>query len=98
MPWYKISFPRTEASVRVADLAQDFLDTLQAAEFRDGIALYKEKPVNGGDMVVYYISLNTFRPSRRLTENYRAEPCAPPAPYSVEHFGGDESVLKTEMT
>lgn len=98
MPWYKISFPRKEASVRVADLAQDFLDTLQAAEFRDGIALYREKPVNGSDTVVYYISLNTLRPSPRLTQTYGAEPCPPPAPYSVEHFGGDESILKTETT
>ena len=98
MPWYKISFPRTEASIRVADLAQDFMDTIQAAEIRDGIALFKEKPVLGVENVVYYVSLNTLRPSRRLTENYRAEACAPPAPYSVEHFGGDESVLKTEMT
>ncbi len=96
MPWYKISFQRAEASVRVGDLAQDFLDTLQAAEFLDGIALYREKPVDGGDTITYYLSLNTFRPSRRLTETYRAEPCAPPAPYSVEHFGGDETVLKTE--
>lgn len=97
MPWYKISFPRAEASIRVADLAQDFLDTLQAADFLDGIALYKEKPTVSNDTVVYYVSLNTFRPSRRLTDTYRAEPCPPPAPYTVEHFGGDDTVLKVEM-
>lgn len=97
MPWYKISFPREEASVRIADLAQDFLDTLQGADSRDGIALYKGKPYVGADPVVYYISLNTRRPSRRLTEIYQAEPCAPPNPFSVEHFGGDETVLKCEL-
>lgn len=93
MPWYKISFPRSEASTRIAELAQDFHDTLQAAESRDGIALFRQKPVNGNDMVVFYVSLNTPRPSEHFQELYRAEECPPPEPYSVEHFGGDESAL-----
>jgi hypothetical protein len=96
MSWYKISFPRSEASTRIAELAQDFLDTLRAAESQDGIALFRQKPVTGNDMVVYYISLNMPRPSERLQELYRPEKCPPPEPYSVEHFGGDESVLPSD--
>jgi hypothetical protein len=93
MPWYKISFPRAEASDRIGNLAQDFLDTLQAAEFRDGIALFKERTTEIGGPIVYYLSLNTLRPSRRLTDTYRATPCQPPDPEKVDHFGGDESIL-----
>jgi hypothetical protein len=93
MSWYKISFPESEASIRIAELAQDFHDNLQAAESRDGIALFRQKPVNASNMVVFYISLNTPRPSESFQEFYRAEKCPPPEPYSVEHFGGDESAL-----
>jgi hypothetical protein len=93
MSWYKVSFPRSESSTKIAELALDFHDTLQAAESRDGIALFRQKPVKGNDMEVYYISLNTPRPSDRFQEFYRAEKCPPPEPYSVEHFGGDESAL-----
>lgn len=93
MSWYKISFPRSEASTRIAELAMDFHDTLQAAESRDGIALFRQKPAHGPDVEVYYISLNTPRPSNRFQEYYGAEKCPPPEPYSVEHFGGDESAL-----
>lgn len=96
MSWYRVSFTRSEASTRIAELAQDFLDTLQAAESRDGIALFRQKSVNGNDLMVYYLSLNTPRPSERFQELYRAEKCPPPEPYSVEHFGGDESVLALE--
>jgi hypothetical protein len=96
MSWHKISFPRSEASTRIAELAQDFLDTLQAAESRDGIALFRQKPVNGNDMIVYYISLNTPRPSERFQELFRAEKCPPPEPYSVEHFWGDKSALASD--
>ena len=93
MTWFKISFPRAEASTKIGDLAQDFLDTLQAAETRDGLALFRQKPQVGQDPVVYYLSLNTRRPSKRLTDVYGAEPCLPPDPKQVEHFGGDETAL-----
>jgi hypothetical protein len=96
MSWYKISFPRSEASTKIAELALDFYDTLQAAESRDGIALFRQKPVYGNDVEVYYISLNTPRPSDRFQEFYRAEKCLPPEQYSVDHFGGDASVLFSE--
>ena len=66
MSWYRVSFTRSEASTRIAELAQDFLDTLQAAESRDWIALFRQKPVSGNDMIVYYLSLNTPRPSERF--------------------------------
>jgi hypothetical protein len=93
MSWYRISILRSEASTKIAELALDFRDTLLAAESRDGIALFREKPVGTTDMEVYYISLNTPRPSDRFEEFYRAEKCPPPEAYSVDHFGGDESVL-----
>ena len=53
MSWFKITFNRTEASTRIAELAQDFLDTLQTSESRDGIALYRQKHVDGEEKVVY---------------------------------------------
>jgi len=96
MTWYRILFARSEASVKIAQLAQDFLDTLQAAENRDGIALYRHDPRGVNDPVVYYVSLNTSKPSRRLTDVYRAIRCPPPEPEDVEHFGGDSSVLARE--
>jgi hypothetical protein len=96
MSWYKISFSQSEASIRIAELAQDFHDTLLTAESRDGIALFRQKPVTGSNMVVFFISLNTPRPSESFQEFYRAEKCPPPEPYSVDHFGGDESVLASD--
>jgi hypothetical protein len=93
MSWYRISFTRDQASTLIGELAQDFLDTLQTSETRDGIALYRQKQVDGEDQVVYYLCLNTTRPSRRLTEVYNAEPCPPPEQHKVDHFGGDASVL-----
>jgi len=93
MAWYRIRFTRTEASARIAELAQDFLDTLQTSENRDGIALYRQKPSNGEQEVVYFLCLNTTRPSERLTDVYGAEPCPPPQVHMVEHFGGDDAVL-----
>jgi len=98
MPWYRITFPRAEASVKIADLAQDFFDTVQSAETRDGIALYRKKPVPGNDSITYFVSLNTSRPSRRLFEVYRAAPCPAPEPHEVDHFGGDSTVLSDEQT
>jgi hypothetical protein len=94
MSWFKISFPREEASAKIGDLAQDFLDTLQAAKSPNGLALYRRIPDLADDNVVYYLRLNTARPAPRLTNVYRAEPCPPPEPYRVEHFGGDERVLE----
>ena len=73
MTWYRISFPRDEASTLIGDLAQDFLDTLQTSESRDGIALYRQKQMEGEENVVYFLSLNTSRPSKRLAEVYKAE-------------------------
>ena len=93
MSWYRISFTRDKASTRIGDLAQDFLDTLQTSETRDGIALYRQKHHNGDQEVVYYLSLNTTRPSQRLMDIYAAEACPPPDRRVVEHFGGDEGVL-----
>jgi|GEM_PF-3184975 len=93
MSWYRISFTRDQASARVGDLAQDFLDTLQTSETRDGIALYRQRHSNDDKEVVYYLSLNTTRPSRRLSDYYQAEACPPPDRRMVEHFGGDEGVL-----
>ena len=96
MSWYKIAFPQSEASIRIAELAHDFYETLQAAESRDGIALFRQKPDIGNNMVVFYVSLNTPRPSASFQEFYRAEECPPPEPYSVEHFWGDESALPSD--
>ncbi len=93
MSWYRISFTREQASTLIADLAQDFLDTLQTSDTRDGIALYRGKKVDGEEGVVYYLSLNTTRPSRRLTDVYNAQSCPPPEQHMVEHFGGDDTVL-----
>jgi len=93
MGWYRISFTRAEASTRIAELAQDFLDTVQTSENRDGIALYRQKPVNGEQRVVYYLCLNTTRPSQRLMDVYGAEPCQRPEVDTVDHFGGDDTVL-----
>jgi len=98
MSWYRITLPRSEASIKVAELALDFHDTLQVAESRDGIALFRQKPVSGSNMEVFYISLNTPSPSERFREFYKAEECSPPEPYSVEHFGGDESVLALDRS
>jgi hypothetical protein len=96
MSWYRISFTRDEASTLIGDLAQDFLDTLQTSESRDGIALYRQKQIDGGEHVVYYLSLNTSRPSKRLSEVYRAESCPRPERHMVDHFGGDNTVLGPE--
>jgi len=96
MSWYRISFTRDEASTLIGDLAQDFLDTLQTSESRDGIALYRQKQIDGEEHVVYYLSLNTSRPSKRLSEVYRAESCPCPERHSVDHFGGDTTVLGAE--
>jgi hypothetical protein len=96
MSWYRISFTRDEASTRIGELAQDFLDTLQTSESRDGIALYRQKQADGEEHVVYYLSLNTTRPSKGLTEVYNAQSCAPPDRHKVEHFGGDNTVLGPE--
>ncbi len=93
MSWYRIRFTREQASTRIGELAQDFLDTLQTSETRDGIALYRQKQVSGEEGVVYFLSLNTPRASKRLSEVYNAEPCPPPEPHTVEHFGGDDTVL-----
>ena len=93
MSWYRIRFTRDQASTRIGDLVQDFLDTLQTSETRDGIALYRQKHSNGDQEVVYFLSLNTTRPSPRLTDVYNAEACQPPDRRIVEHFGGDEAVL-----
>jgi hypothetical protein len=98
MSWYRISFPPSEASTKIAELALDFYDTLQSAESRDGIALFRQKSVDANNMEVYYISLNTPRPSESFQEFYRAEKCPPPEPYLVEHFGGDESALTSDGT
>ena len=94
MSWYRISFTRDEASTLIGDLAQDFLDTLQTSESRDGIALYRQKQIDGEEHVVYYLSLNTSRPSKRLSEVYGAESCPRPEPHRVDHFGGDNTVLE----
>ncbi len=96
MSWYRITFARDKASALIGDLAQDFLDTLQTSESRDGIALYRQKEVEGEEHVVYYLSLNTSRPSKRLTEVYKAESCARPERHKVDHFGGDDTVLGLE--
>jgi hypothetical protein len=96
MSWYRISFLSSEASTKIPELALDFRDTLLAADSRDGIALFRQKSVGATDREVYYISLNTPRPSDRFEEFYRAEKCPPPEAYSVEHFGGDESVLASK--
>jgi hypothetical protein len=96
MTWYRISFTRDEASTLIGDLAQDFLDTLQTSESRDGIALYRQKQIEGEEHVVYFLSLNTSRPSKRLSEVYRAESCPRPERYRVDHFGGDNTVLEPE--
>lgn len=93
MSWYRIRFTHDQASTGISDLAQDFLDTLQSSESRDGIALYRQKRANGDDEVVYYLSLNTSRPSKRLTEVYNAEACEAPEIHVVDHFGGDDTVL-----
>ena len=93
MGWYKIKFTRAEASARIAELAQDFLDTVQTSENRDGIALYRQKPANGEQEVVYYLCLNTSRPSGHLMDVYGAEMCPPPQLHTVDHFGGDDTVL-----
>jgi hypothetical protein len=93
MSWFRIGFTREQASTRIADLAQDFLDTLQTSETRDGIALYKRKQVNGEAEVVYYLCLNSPRSAKRLADVYNAESCPPPELHTVEHFGGDETVL-----
>lgn len=93
MSWYRISFTREQASTLIGELAQDFLDTLQTSESRDGIALYRQKQVSGGEEVVYFLSLNTSRPSKRMTEVYNAESCPPPDRHMVDHFGGDDTVL-----
>ena len=98
MPWYRIAFPRAEASEKIADLARDFVNTLQHAETRNGIALYRQKPVAGNDSITYFVSLNTSRPSRRPFEVYRAAPCPAPEPHKVDHFGGDSTVLNDEQT
>ena len=87
MSWFKISIPRSEASTKIAELVLDFHDTLQAADSQDGIALFRQKSVYGNEIEIYYISLNTPRPSDRFQEFYRAEKCPPPEPYSVELFG-----------
>jgi len=96
MSWFKIRFTRDEASTLIGDLAQDFLDTLQTSESRDGIALYRQKQIEGEELVVYYLSLNTSRPSKRLTDVYKAEPCSRPERHMVDHFGGDNTVLGLE--
>jgi hypothetical protein len=96
MSWYRISFTRDEASTLIGDLAQDFLDTLQTSESRDGIALFRQKPIDGEEHVVYYLSLNTPRPSKRLSDLYRAESCPRPERHWVDHFGGDNTVLGPE--
>jgi hypothetical protein len=96
MSWFRIRFTRNEASTLIGDLAQDFLDTLQTSESRDGIALYRQKQIDGEDQVVYYLSLNTSRPSKRLTDVYKAEPCSRPERHIVDHFGGDNTVLGPE--
>jgi len=96
MTWYRISFTRDEASTLIGDLAQDFLDTLQTSESRDGISLYRQKQIDGDEHVVYFLSLNTSRPSRRLSEIYKAESCSRPERHSVDHFGGDNTVLELE--
>jgi hypothetical protein len=93
MSWYRISFTRDQASTLIGDLAQDFLDTLQTSETKDGIALYRQKRVDGDEEVVYFLSLNTTRPSQRLTDVYHAQACPPPERHMVDHFGGDDSVL-----
>ncbi|MEW6510753.1 MAG: hypothetical protein AB1428_07305 [Bacteroidota bacterium] len=81
--------------MKIGDLAQDFLDTLQASKSQSGLALFRQKPEVAEEPVVYYLRLNTTLPSKRLTDVYRAEPCPPPEPYRVEHFGGDERVLES---
>ena len=96
MSWYRISFTRDEASTLIGDLAQDFLDTLQSSESRDGIALYRQKQIDGEGDVVYYLSLNTSRPSKRLSDVYGAESCSRPERHRVDHFGGDNTVLGLE--
>lgn len=96
MSWYRISFTRDEASTLIGDLASDFLDTLQTSENRDGIALYRQKQIEGEEHVVYYLSLNTSRPSKRLSEAYKAESCTRPERHRVDHFGGDSTVLGLE--
>jgi len=94
MGWYRIRFTRSEASRKIAELAQDFLDTVQTSENRDGIALYRQKPLNSEQEVVYYLCLNTTRPSQRLMDVYLAQPCQAPEVDRVDHFGGDSSVLE----
>ena len=93
MGWYRIRFTREEASTRIAELAQDFLDTVQISEIKDGIALYRRKTEDAEQEVVYYLCLNTTRPSAHLTDVYGAESCPPPEVHTVDHFGGDDTVL-----
>ena len=93
MGWYRICFSHTEASTKIAELAQDFLDTIQTSENRDGIALYRQKQTDGGQEIVYYLCLNTSRPSEHLMGLYGAEPCPAPEVHRVDHFGGDDTVL-----
>jgi hypothetical protein len=94
--WYRISFQQAEASTRIADLAMDFIETLVSAGADDGIGMYRQQPRNGGGNVVYYICLNTARPSRHLMEAYNATQCGPPSPREVEHFAGDPTLLGLE--
>jgi len=96
MSWYRISFQRSEASTRIADLAQDFIETLLSAGTDDGIGMYRQRPMNGGDEVVYYICLNTSKPSKHLMNVYSAIPCTPPSRREVEHFAGDPELLGLE--
>ena len=96
MSWYRISFQRSEASTRIADLAQDFIETLIAAGTDDGIGMYRQRTTNGVDQVVYYICLNTSRPSKHLMDVYGAIPCTRPSGHAVEHFAGDPTLLGLE--
>jgi hypothetical protein len=96
MSWYRISFRRSEASTKIADLAQDFIETLVSAGTDHGIGMYRQQPINGGDQVVYFICLNTARPSRHLIDVYGALPCTTPSRHDVEHFAGDPTLLGLE--